>query len=62
MKCSPGPEGSMAGPSTDWTVQRPIFWMLPSAFSSMVVSPPRRLPSVGCEPSRSTPWLAMSAW
>ena len=28
---------------------RPIFWMLPSAFSSMVVRPPAMLPLVGCE-------------
>ena len=32
---------------------RPIFWMLPSAFSSIVVSPPAMLPFVGCESDRS---------
>ena len=31
----------------------PIFWMLPSAFSSIVVSPPAMLPLVGCESERS---------
>src|SRR5258706_10028405 len=32
---------------------RPIFWMLPSAFSSIVVRPPAMLPLVGCESERS---------
>ncbi len=62
MKCRPGPFGATAGGSTDCTVQRPIFWMLPMAFSSMVVRPPRILPSVGCDPIKSTPWLLMRAW
>src|ERR1035441_6161650 len=34
--------------------------MFPMAFSSMVVSPPRILPSVGWEPIKSTPWLSMT--
>ena len=38
---------------------RPIFWMLPSAFSSIVVSPPAMLPLVGCESDRSLRLVAI---
>ena len=41
----------------------PIFWMLPSAFSSMVVRPPAMLPLVGCESDRSLVlWRSMTSW
>src|SRR5260221_2504213 len=54
MNHSPGCVGISAlsrMPST--THLRPIFWMLPSAFSSIVVRPPAMLPLVGCESDRS---------
>lgn len=57
---SPGPTGS-AGLSTFRTGRVPVFWMLPRAFSSMVVRPPRMLPSVGWEPRRSTPLASIMA-
>ena len=50
----PGPVGISAlsiTPSTRHFL--PIFWILPIAFSSMVVSPPRILPLVGCESDKS---------
>jgi hypothetical protein len=48
MNQRPGWVGASALSSTPSTVHfRPIFWMLPSAFSSMVVSPPSMLPLVG---------------
>ncbi len=54
MNQRPGPVGASALSSTPSTRHlRPIFWMLPSAFSSMVVSPPAMLPLVGCESERS---------
>ena len=50
MNQRPGPVGASALSSTPSTMHlRPIFWMLPSAFSSMVVRPPAMLPLVGCE-------------
>ena len=64
MNHSPDPVGASALSSTPSTVHfLPIFWMLPSAFSSMVVSPPSILPFVGWLSDRSdvlfasiTPW------
>src|SRR5437762_13704465 len=54
MNQRPGPLGVSALSSTPSTRHlRPIFWMLPSAFSSMVVRPPAMLPLVGCESIRS---------
>src|SRR5438045_626743 len=48
MNHRPGPLGTSALSRTPSTMHRlPIFWMLPSAFSSMVVSPPAILPLVG---------------
>src|SRR5258706_4782318 len=42
---------------------RPIFWILPSAFSSMVVRPPAMLPLVGCESTRSLVlWRVVDFW
>ena len=50
MNHRPGPVGTSALSSTPSTRHfLPIFWMLPSAFSSMVVSPPAMLPLVGWE-------------
>src|SRR5947207_3141467 len=50
MNHRPGCVGSSALSSTPSTMHlRPIFWMLPSAFSSIVVRPPAMLPLVGCE-------------
>src|SRR6185503_18787719 len=50
MNHRPGPAGISALSSTPSTMHlRPIFWMLPSAFSSIVVKPPSMLPLVGCE-------------
>ena len=41
----------------------PIFWMLPSAFSSMVVRPPRMLPLVGWLSDRSLVlWRLITSW
>ncbi len=54
MNHRPGPSGISAlsiTPSTRHCL--PIFWMLPSAFSSMVVSPPAILPLVGWDSDRS---------
>jgi hypothetical protein len=62
MKCSPGRLGPSAGSSTETTLQRPIFSTLPRAFSSMVLRPPRMLPWVGCEPSRSASCSMMKSW
>src|SRR5258707_7152855 len=54
MNHKPGPVGVSALSSTPSTRHlRPIFWMLPSAFSSMVVRPPAMLPLVGWESERS---------
>ncbi len=54
MNHRPGPVGSSALSSTPSTVHfLPIFWMLPSAFSSMVVKPPAIFPLVGCDSDRS---------
>jgi hypothetical protein len=59
MNHRPGWVGASALSSTPSTVQlRPIFWMLPSAFSSMVVSPPSMLPLVGWLSLRSEVLLA----
>ena len=55
MKLSPARLGRSAGASASTTGAVPVFWMLPSAFSSMVDRPPRMLPWVGCEPSRFAP-------
>ncbi len=50
MNHRPGPVGDSALSSTPSTTHFfPIFWMLPSAFSSMVVRPPAMFPLVGCE-------------
>ena len=51
MKYRPGPfAGASAGSSTSmYRHSRPIFSMLPSAFSSIVVRPPAMLPLVGCD-------------
>src|SRR5688500_3974282 len=64
MNHRPGPVGISALSSTPSTTHlRPIFWMLPSAFSSMVVSPPAMLPLVGCESDRSLVlWRLMMSW
>ena len=54
MNHRPGPVGISALSSTPSTMHCwPIFWMLPSAFSSIVVRPPAMLPLVGCESERS---------
>src|SRR6185503_6582107 len=54
MNHSPGPVGVSALSSTPSTWHlRPIFWMLPSAFSSIVLRPPAMLPLVGCDSERS---------
>ena len=54
MNHSPGCVGASALSSTPSTTHFfPIFWMLPSAFSSIVVSPPAMLPLVGCESIKS---------
>ena len=62
MKLKPGFRGSCAGSRKSTIVQRPAFWMFPRAFSSIVVSPPRMLPSVGWDPTRLTPCDSTSAW
>ena len=56
--------GISALSSTPSTVHfLPIFWMLPSAFSSMVVRPPSMLPLVGWLSDRSEVLLASTtAW
>ena len=48
-----------AAPSAPTIGRLPVFTMLPSAFSSMVESPPAMLPWVGCEPSRLAPVLSI---
>ena len=54
MNHSPACDGISALSSTPSTTHfLPIFWMLPSAFSSIVVKPPAMLPLVGCESERS---------
>src|SRR3712207_4175765 len=54
MNQSPGPVGVSALSSTPTTLHfLPIFWMLPRAFSSIVVRPPAMLPLVGCDSDRS---------
>ena len=54
MNHKPGPVGASALSRAPITLHfLPIFWMLPSAFSSMVVRPPSMLPLVGCESHRS---------
>ncbi|MNC93396.1 hypothetical protein D3C83_100140 [compost metagenome] len=54
MNQRPGLVGVSALSSTPTTLHfLPIFWMLPSAFSSIVVRPPAMLPLVGCESDRS---------
>jgi len=64
MNQSPGPAGTSALSSTPSIMHfLPIFWMLPSAFSSIVVRPPAMLPLVGCESDRSLVLcLSMIAW
>src|SRR5258706_63653 len=64
MNHKPGPVGVSALSSTPSTRHlRPIFWMLPSAFSSMVVRPPAMLPLVGCESDRSLVlWRFITSW
>ncbi len=64
MNHRPGPVGISALSMTPSTMHlRPIFWMLPSAFSSMVVRPPAMLPLVGCESDRSLVlWRLMTSW
>ncbi len=60
MNHSPGCVGISALSSTPSTMHlRPIFWMLPSAFSSIVVRPPAMLPFVGCESDRSRRLVAV---
>ena len=46
--------GSSAGSNTSTNLQFPIFWKLPNAFSSIVVSPPAMLPAVGWLSERSS--------
>src|SRR5258706_4933376 len=54
MNHNPEPLGTSALSSTPSTTHFfPIFWMLPSAFSSMVVRPPAMFPLVGWESMRS---------
>ena len=54
MNHRPGPVGVTALSSVPMTgAFVPIFWMLPRAFSSMVVKPPSMLPLVGWESERS---------
>src|SRR5688572_3232412 len=54
MNHRPGCVGCSALSNTPSTMHwRPIFWILPSAFSSIVVRPPAMLPLVGCESDRS---------
>jgi hypothetical protein len=54
MNHKPEPVGVSALPNTPSTMHSlPIFWMLPRAFSSIVVNPPAMLPLVGCESDRS---------
>ena len=64
MNQSPLWVGSSALSSTPSTVHfLPIFWMLPSAFSSMVVRPPSMLPLVGWLSDRSEVLFASTtAW
>ena len=64
MNHRPGPLGASALSSTPSTWHlRPIFWMLPSAFSSIVVSPPAMLPLVGCDSERSLVlWRLITSW
>jgi hypothetical protein len=64
MNHRPGPVGTSALSSTPSTTHlRPIFWMLPSAFSSIVVRPPAMFPLVGCESERSEVlWRSMTCW
>ena len=64
MNQRPACVGISALSSTPSTVQRrPIFWMLPSAFSSIVVRPPAMLPLVGCESERSDVlWRLTTSW
>ncbi|TMV10407.1 GntR family transcriptional regulator [Paenibacillus thermoaerophilus] len=51
IKYKPGPfRGASAGFKTLITGRLPVFSMLPSAFSSIVDSPPAILPCVGCDP------------
>ncbi len=55
MNQLPFPEGASAGSRQPTNlVFLPSFSMLPKAFSSMVVSPPRMLPLVGCDSERSS--------
>jgi hypothetical protein len=56
--------GISALSSTPSTVHfLPIFWMLPSAFSSMVVRPPAMLPLVGWLSDRSVVlWRLITSW
>ncbi len=46
--------GSSAGSRTSINLQFPIFWKLPKAFSSIVVSPPAIFPAVGWLSERSS--------
>ena len=64
MNHSPGCVGISALSITPSTVHfLPIFWMLPSAFSSIVVRPPAMLPLVGCESDKSLVlWRSMTFW
>ena len=64
MNQRPGCVGASALSMTPSTVQRlPIFWMLPSAFSSIVVRPPAMLPLVGWLSDRSLVlWRLMTSW
>ena len=64
MNHRPGPVGASPLSITPSTMHfLPIFWMLPSAFSSMVVRPPAILPLVGCESDRSLVlWRLITSW
>src|SRR5689334_3445386 len=52
MKFRPRFVGATAGSSASTMGTVPVLAILPSAFSSIVLSPPRMLPCVGWEPSR----------
>ena len=61
MKYRPGSLGASAVSSMPCIFARPIFCMLPIAFSSMVDIPPAILPLLGWEPRRSTPWESIKS-
>ena len=64
MNHRPGWVGISALSITPSTVQTlPIFWMLPSAFSSIMVRPPAMLPLVGWLSARSLVlWRLITSW